>query len=405
MTRKQKSSLDSSMSIAIGAAPTGEVNLNQEIRLIKPALLYGDTTTLISPKATMLSGILSMANLTDEQIVDFIGKLSPLLVHDSQRLQAAVKEYERVKRSKRKTLDDLRMVTLIEKEMRRVFNEEMIPMLEQLAVSSGAEQLAPAVQAGLLEIKPLGFNYVESPILGGLPDSSNTFSDAIMNDFIDELQIVMRRVHTYPLFDGSTSNLVTLAEREGLFARPAGTDSKAKQVHAAAAFMDRLPTFENATIQEILDIRDELSDPLVRFRSAISRISVQLDGGPHTDAFSAGVEQIFVNDIQPALLEIHERIKDNTSLERLAWNLPKELGWIAGGVLSAIVSQTLDFPQLAAGMPPVSISEALFVAGSATSLGKLATWAGAQVSEKHTESKAIGRMDLYFLYRTAHLLE
>src|SRR4051794_25876549 len=42
------------ITIAVATGPSGGLSLENEIRLVKPALLYADRVTLISPAATLL---------------------------------------------------------------------------------------------------------------------------------------------------------------------------------------------------------------------------------------------------------------------------------------------------------------------------------------------------------------
>ncbi len=59
---------DAPLHITIAAAPTatrGELGLDEEIRLVKPALLYADTVSLCSPAVSMLSMVAGIAGLSE----------------------------------------------------------------------------------------------------------------------------------------------------------------------------------------------------------------------------------------------------------------------------------------------------------------------------------------------------
>jgi hypothetical protein len=68
--------------IALGTSPSGGFSLESEIRLLKPALLYGDSVTLISPKATMLSMAAGIGELTELDRLEFLRQVMPVAAPD-----------------------------------------------------------------------------------------------------------------------------------------------------------------------------------------------------------------------------------------------------------------------------------------------------------------------------------
>lgn len=404
--RKQSRAWESSLHIAIGTAPRPVPTLDEEIRLLKPALLYGDKVTLISPMAAMIGGILDVARLDTDALLKLIVEVAPIVSPDgADKLASGVAEYRRLKQKRGKTRDENLVVNRFGQQMRQMFQSEMLPVLQDMAMTSGADELAPAIKAGLLDVSPL-VTHGHYPDLRHLFEGhTDGFADDVISSYVEQVTELVSKRGTYPLFDDQTGNLLAMGVREGVFHVPPGADDRAKQVHAAAAFMDRLPAFENASISEILQIREELGEPLVRFRAAMIKIGDLIEASPHEEEFRDQIDKLYGVQIAPALLEIDVRIRDNAYLHRLVGNLVPELGVVAGGVLTAVVARTADLPQLIAGVPSDPVSQAIAYVGGVTSVTSLSAFALKQVSEKAVESRNIQRQELYFLYRVAKLVD
>ena len=77
----------SAVHIALGASPSGGSSLESEMRLLKPALLYGDRVTLISPKATFLSMAAGIGELGGRDRLEFLRQVLPV-VHPIKQLKS-----------------------------------------------------------------------------------------------------------------------------------------------------------------------------------------------------------------------------------------------------------------------------------------------------------------------------
>lgn len=403
--KKQSRAWAPPLHIAIGTAPRPVPNLDEEIRLLKPALLYGDKVTLISPMAALIGGVLDVARLDTDALIKLIVDVAPVVAPDgADDLAAGVREYRRLKQKRGKPLDEILKVNRFGYGMRQMFQSEMLPVLQDMAMTSGADELAPAIEADLLEVSPLVTRGHYPDLRHLFEGHTDAFADDVVSSYLEQVTELVSKRGTYPLFDDQTGKLLAMGVHEGVFDIPPGADERGKQVHAAAAFMDRLPTFENASISEILHIRDELGEPLVRFRAAMIRIGDLIEAPPHEEEFRDQIDKLYGEQIAPSLLEIDDRIRDNDYLRRLVGNLGPELGVVAGGVLTAVVARTADLPQLIVGVSSDPVSQAIAYAGGVTSVTSLSGWALKQLSEQANESRDIERQDLFFLYRAEKLL-
>lgn len=100
-------------------------------------------------------------------------------------------------------------------------------------------------------------------------NEDNCDVDLLLKQFLDSMGEAVTRGKAYPLFDEFTGNLVKSGISEGLFKLNDISSEKSRHIGFVSNIMQRLPCFEYATIDEILDIRKELSKPLIRFRSVM----------------------------------------------------------------------------------------------------------------------------------------
>jgi hypothetical protein len=85
----------------------------------------------------------------------------------------------------------------------------------------------------------------------------------------------------------------------------------------AGHLLARLPSFEQASIDEIIDIRTELDNPLTRFRGAVIKFSDQIRSASWDQDFTSDAETVFHKEVKPSVLEIEEAIKSNRYLDSL----------------------------------------------------------------------------------------
>ncbi len=373
--------------IAIATAPLvsgGRVSLSEDIRLLKPALLYADVVTLYSTGAVMLSAASSTAQLDAAGRMSFLRQIYPVFEPDrAPELLAALDGYRRLEKQKRgrsreELLAYLQLRPKMEKlksEIDRAWADDLVPKVEQLLKSAGADQLLGAISQGLLQVDPL------------LEGDQEFDKDAVIEAFVARIAQVLSERGTYPLFDGQTGTLVRHGIAEGLFRTAPVSRERGKQVAVASDLMARLPAFPKATVAEILDIRTELEAPLVRFRAAMIELGKLVESAAYEEGFADQVDELFRVEVEPALLEIEEQVRANSYLRVLVGEIVGDTKTLLAGVLGVGIAHAADVPQLVAG------------AGAAVGQAMAkAAW------EKHSREGKISEHELYFLYRTEQLL-
>jgi hypothetical protein len=364
----------SDVRIVVVTAPVGDVSLHEEVRLVKPALLYADHVTIYSPVAMLLQSAAAVA-LNPDLTLDLLRQIGPLL---DPAVTPAFARYDELVGRKHKTPRDLQSIAGFRKLLidgGRDIAEQVDVMIDQ----AGGSDLIPAIESGLLTVDPI---VREDEI-----DQSN--DDFIFDAYIARLRELLLDGHAYPLFDDQVGDLVHAAAGESAF--KIGNVSRGKQASAAARFMEELPAFPDATVQEILDIRAELRDPLVRFRAAIAEMEKLIRSAAHEPDFQGEVEMIFHERVAPALLEIRELVHDNASLRRLTEAAVLDVKGILTATVTFGMTMHADMSALVAAALDVGIPVGAAAARAA--------WT------KSEAARGIERHQLFMLYKTNKLLE
>jgi hypothetical protein len=147
-----------------------------------------------------------------------------------------------------------------------------------------------------------------------------------------------------------------------------------------------MPAFPGASVSDVLDIREELREPLIRFRSAMVDVTQSLAPKAYEGAFAGEVEQIYVEKVGPALLEISEAVQANRYLRELLGEATTDMKTILTAVLTFGVTHTSDMAPLIAG------------SAAAASAAVTAAW------NTTNERRRIRQKRFYLLYETQQLL-
>lgn len=382
----QTSSPRTALHMAVATSPTStpSVTLESDVRLVKPALLYADTVTLYSPAAVMLASISQSAVLDRNQRVLFLRQIYPLLEPArAQQLEQLFYAFSILSKKPRgKSRQEIilyerlkRQLDALDNEVDKIWEEELVPIVEHMLESSSANQLYSAISKEILKIDPL---VKDGAILG---------TDQYVDAFVSKLSEILKNRGEYPLFDEPTGTLVRHGVEEGFFNTTDISRRRGKQVAAASSFLERLPAFSAASVDEVVGIRDELRVPLIRFRSAMVELGNAIESAAYEDGFSEEVDEIYRSRVEPAILDLEEAVHSNSYLRVLVGEVVSDAKAILAATITFGVAQSADLPTLLAG--GAAVVPAIAAAGV-----------------KHRQaSTGIKKNEMYFLYQTNLLLK
>lgn len=167
-------------------------------------------------------------------------------------------------------------------------------------------------------------------------------------DFI--LDLVGRNAGTLALDVGALTTLQLEGERVS-----------SRDEILSRALLESLPTFSNASLDELLDVRSSLAAPLTRFRSAVTGIAAGLP--PVDDLnFISAVQTVYRTRVAPALAEIDELSREDSYLLHLRDAAVDVKAWVpAAGSFAvgvAAFSGVLTLLTAAAGVASLPLTAA-----------------------------------------------
>ena len=313
------------MNFNISVISEKDFYLNDELQMIKSALLYADEINVISPN---LVQALSLYQIYGN---DFLEKTKiPINVYN-QIIQDVKDQEDKTVSFKyldnKYTVNSKRKAIELIKEMYHYSNNVDQNYLNRTI------QISDLVKRNIISCYN---NYCEEDLFN-VKASERIYKD-LFNDFLktfsnkDSFNFYNKEI--YDLFN-ILFNKNNLSEFD---------IEKLKHTNIMSNLITGLPNFEYAEIDEILDIKKELSSPLTNFRSKIFEFSEQIKSQPWSKDFEYECEKLYHKDIAPAINEIDQKIRDNNIYKNITNTLfNKEFlvsatAAITGGIVSGLAT-------------------------------------------------------------------
>lgn len=361
-------------------------NIDRELQYIKSALLYADQVTLISPMAYLYTQLsMNGSKLDEKALIRLLNFILPMCREKSPETfrqgQEVVGQLSSIILSKR-----YKAIPMIHKiEMRKMlagFSQELDTTLLKMVGDTQANELKGLIQSKKLILKKFEHSLADV--------------DGCVSEYFGMLKASVRS--SFPLFDEMSNDLMVAAVKSRIICL-SDTDRR-KITHAGVSdnFIHRLPSFEEASLDEILDIRQELNGPLIRFRGKMLDYSDSVQFLPWDEDFEEECSLLFEKEVAPAMLEIDELTKENGFIKNLSKSLItdgeflKSTGGLVVGMAAAGVISSFS--------QAISTDTAILTAGGAWATQKIAM----TYEEYSKQKKAISKKDLFFYYQAGKLL-
>jgi hypothetical protein len=232
-----------------------------------------------------------------------------------------------------------------------------------------AQELLKAAKEGIIEIKR--FNTVDSV-------------QGMVAEYVREVVNTIGSGDVYPLFDGQTNDIVRAFVDAGSVGVSDIDQQRGKHVALASDLFRRLPSIDHLTISEIVDVRRELHSSLVRFRGEMISLSKELTEATWNPEFEKEMDLLVLEKILPSVVEIEERIAENSGLYALISGFPVGVASAGAAIITPILTQALDLSTLSS----------MTVLGAAT-----LTAAGiANLVKASREQQEVKKNGLYYYY-------
>jgi hypothetical protein len=275
--------------ITVLASAGGQgLDLAQQIRLVKAAIMYADHVTLASPQGAMIAILGGAASLPGDALEQIVLNAARAVDPGTSDFAA---EVERLRRTKRKSVQELLFLRQYEERLSRSA-EDMRRVATDQVVKAGGNELALAINAGLLDVDTLG-----------LEEGNST--EQVIQAYVRLLtESVAPDASTFPLLDDEAGRLLGAMQREGLISGdpvPRATESA-----LAGTFIETVDSFPEASMDEILAARTALQPYLTRFRAALAAMANGVDVMPWEPRFANEAASLYRIHVAPALEELRD---------------------------------------------------------------------------------------------------
>jgi hypothetical protein len=383
--------------ITIGSVPqtktvknTAQIDLQNDLQMVKAALLYADKAKLYSIASSTLLSIATLDEIPNMKRWDFLQTLRSLGVVDEsteQMMALLSKVYEEAIR-KRYSKKGSALLRQFNKGLAESW-DDMTEYASSIVSGMGGDGIIQAVDSGLLEVHAF-----KSVLERTVQESKH--KDFVL-EYVGAVSEAISDGHTYPLFDEDTSEIISAGIAAGLIPVSDSTVVRGKEIGLAADLFGRLPLFPQATVKEILDIRRELDTPLHRFRAAMIMFSRNIKNAAWDQDFPSDAEQVFRRDVAPTIVTLEEEVRSNTFLSKLFSEFADKSLEVGGSVtasatLSALAVRMLNLPLT--DVAALAIGPMLAVGG--TAYNAYLKWKEQQRSAEQN--------NLFFYYRAGTLL-
>ena len=362
-----------------------DFDLAHELNLVKAALLYADRVELVSVGASMLAGWVALRDVPREERLDLMHR------HGGHRLTPdQLEKMDLVmgtgSRARKGGLNDRERIQA-RIQLQAVAEEgwqELTREVEELFESYNARGLREAVRSGLVELHSFAYTDVEG-LLTMAADMVpvDVAVDDVVHEYVEQASIAVEG-SGYPLFDDAVGQLVNEAVLEGFIVPSSAAVHRSRHGGLSGDLISRLPLFEEASVEEVLDVRRELEPYLRKFRRAVSDFSGQVASAGWEPDFAEEADVLFREKVEPEVETIEQAVQENRSLKEMAWRTARH------------------------GATPATFG-ALF--GSANSLAALAgvalglgSGAARSLLDRREKGKEIEGNRLYFYYRAGKLV-
>lgn len=259
--------------------------------------------------------------------------------------------------------------------------DKMLSDLRQLRVASGVEELSGVISSHTVTFNPR--------------ISSAIYSDDLLDQFLDELTKTLNDKYKLILLDPTASPLVTAMQNEGLITPSTRVLSNAKEAALGTGFISCLPAFTTAPMDEIMNLRSDLDEPLSQYRADVAALRGEMTVGPFDADVQADILVAWRTRVEPEIQEIRSAMADHGLVREIVQAVDGDIRGLANGTWAPVMIGML-------------IADKTDMSGAiATGIGALATagiMARTVTRERARARKDLASHDFYYLYRADEAL-
>lgn len=310
------------LTITVVASPRvvdGKVSMRNELEMVKAAVLYADSVEIVSPLIdVVLSGEELLNNKSDLSLHELI-RANSLLVEnlgpDSAQqewrdfLSATILIDDEVADALERGLG--KAVPMRIRDLRMELRELITAAADdgrigsELLANMGVAELMSGISAGLVKLVPV-------------LEASSADLLAFPNQFVEAVASLLQDAHRHVLLDDASTHLARRITGNAPVQGSTWSIGNAREALLGAGIIANLPSFSQPDLGELLDLREDLDTPLLRYRRAVAEMSRAMRTGPFDEGSVGEVEHIYRSSVAPSLLDIDEALNQHGLVRELA---------------------------------------------------------------------------------------
>lgn len=329
------------MKFTIGTA-SSNMNFEEDLKLIKSSLLYADTIELIG--------------MAEYAIYNYI----PKCFDSSTSVEKIMKNFISLLQAfdnieAKELLDQLRVVSdsltpympYIKKKKNRSKQEILAQMQYQKVEKQLVEMIANAKNEllnsdGAKELQSM----IDRNIISVYDYSYNGFSvDELIGGYFANLLGSIKHAGSFPLFDNISSGVIEAVGNTKILDFSKMDMEIIRHAGIVNNIFATLPTLEKASVDEILDFKKSLKEPLCNFRTAIYKFSQQIESMPWDGDFKYECIKLYDTEVLPKVNEINALSSETSVLKNFGSKVlsdeeeRRKLGYVGAGLISTITTR------------------------------------------------------------------
>lgn len=373
--------MNKNFTVTVGVSPN-DTNLTNELKYIKSSILFADKVNVISPLADMY------LQMTDSSLYNSPIKAIKLIKmvsdycygENDSSMQYRLKELKKLENillSRQYKMTPKNYKNEV-KEFLFTFVSEISEVLCKTIGHDDCNELNRLVKLNLISVDEFK-NQISAAQKCG-------------EEFFDKLSKSLNN-NSYPVFDEASNKLMRLAVKEGIIDLKSSNTIMYKNASFSNLLMYNLPSFDMMSVDEIVDIKKELNNSVIRFRSKTLEFSNKINAIPWDKDFESECQLIYDKEVLPEIIGIDEQVKSNSFIKNLGLNFVSDKNFLktTGGLVIGVASSGVIESMLNVG----KIDTALMLTGGACIINKVAN----EYQSYKKEAKIIENKDLYFYYK------
>lgn len=329
------------MKFTIGTA-SSNMEFRETVSLIKRSLLYADEIELIGMVEYALFSYIPNHLYNVREIDQLLNGITLVLksldVPDGYKLLEQIQVLEEqlnnyapiLKKKKHRNRQEI----IAQVKLQQAFKQGKAAILEgfkEAVHTPGSMAIQDLLERKIITVHDYGYDQFQL--------------EELMGGYFGNLMNAMRTKTAYPLFDEVSVGVIRAVVNTHILDISRTNPEILRHAGIASNILMTLPTLEGATVDEIIDFKNENEAALISFRKAIYEFSEKINSLPWDDDFQYDCMKLYSVEVAPRIQELNELSSDTSVLRNLGKQviadaeIRKAAKYAVGGMAATVLSK------------------------------------------------------------------